>query len=53
MQEMRSEAVADLIRSHSIDILVDLAGHTFGNILPVFCHKPAPIQITWHCRTPG
>jgi protein O-GlcNAc transferase len=47
VQEMSSEAVANLIRSHSIDILVDLAGHTFGNSLPVFCHKPAPIQLTW------
>jgi protein O-GlcNAc transferase len=47
VQEMSSEVVANLIRSHCIDILVDLAGHTFGNILPVFCHKPAPIQLTW------
>jgi protein O-GlcNAc transferase len=47
VQEMSSEAVANLIRGHNIDILVDLAGHTFGNILPVFCYKPAPIQITW------
>jgi protein O-GlcNAc transferase len=47
VQEMSSEAVAQLIRSHSIDILVDLAGHTFGNLLPVFHHKPAPVQVTW------
>lgn len=47
LQQMSTQAVADLIRSHEIDILVDLAGLTFGNMLPVFRHKPAPIQVTW------
>ena len=30
-----------------IDILIDLAGHTAGNRLPLFCAKAAPIQATY------
>jgi predicted O-linked N-acetylglucosamine transferase (SPINDLY family) len=38
---------AELIRRDEIDILVDLAGHTAGNRLPLFAHRPAPIQVTY------
>jgi protein O-GlcNAc transferase len=41
------DEVATLIQSHNIDILVDLVGHTSGNLLAVFCRKPAPIQASW------
>ena len=36
-----------LVCRDSIDILVDLSGHTVGNRLPVFARRAAPIQVTY------
>lgn len=40
-------AVEKLLQEDRIDILVDLAGHTGGNRLPLFARRVAPLQITW------
>lgn len=36
-----------LIRSHEIDVLVDLSGHTVGHRLFTFARRAAPVQVTW------
>ena len=39
--------VAARIRADKIDVLVDVWGHTAGGRLPIFGHRPAPVQVAW------
>ena len=41
------QSICERIERDNIDILIDLAGHTAGGHLAVFCQKPAPVQITY------
>lgn len=43
---MPFQEIAQIIYHDEIDILVDLAGHGKGCILPVFAYRPAPVQVS-------
>lgn len=43
---MSAKDAAEVIYKDKIDILVDLAGHTQKNPLPILAYKPAPLQIS-------
>lgn len=47
VKKMSDEDLSSRIASDGIDILIDLGGHTAGNRLLTFIHRPAPVQMTW------
>lgn len=47
IHQMSDEEAARFIRSHEIDILVDLQGQTSGARANILGYRPAPIQITY------
>ncbi len=47
IHQLTDEEAARLIRSHEIDILVDLQGQTSGARANILGYRPAPIQITY------
>lgn len=40
-------AMAAAIRERDIDILVDVKGATYGSVMQVMAHRPAPLQVNW------
>ncbi|WP_337995987.1 tetratricopeptide repeat protein [Oleispirillum naphthae] len=44
---MTWDEIRERIRADGIDILVDLAGHTGNNLLPVLARRAAPVQVSW------
>ena len=47
LHSLGDEAAARLIHDDGLHLLIDLAGHTAHNRLPVFAWKPAPVQASW------
>ena len=45
IQSLEPQEIARQIYEDEIDILVELAGHTAQNCLPVLAYRPAPVQI--------
>jgi len=39
--------LAQMVRDDSIDILIDMTGHTSGSRLPVIAKEPAPLIVKW------
>lgn len=47
IKTLNDQTVAELIASHNIDLLIDLAGHTPGNRLGIFTYRPAKKSATY------
>lgn len=47
VRALSDEDLAALVRSHQIDILVDLCGHGPGTRILAFARRPAPVQVNY------
>lgn len=47
VRTLSNRDIAQRIADDQIDVLIDLKGHTAGNRLEVFAHRPAPVQVTF------
>ena len=47
VQGLSDQALAERIHGDRIDVLIDLAGHSAHNRLPMFAWRPSPVQMTW------
>src|SRR6266404_1135820 len=47
VRALSDESLAALVRSHQIDILVDLCGHGPGTRILAFSRRPAPLQVNY------
>ena len=48
IENKKDDEVIKLILNDGIHILIDMQGHSANNRLPIFMHKAAPVQATWH-----
>jgi predicted O-linked N-acetylglucosamine transferase (SPINDLY family) len=44
---LNDKQAAEQIRADTIDILIDLSGHSSAHRLGLFAHEPAPLAMTW------
>ncbi len=44
---LNDTSAARLVHDDGVHVLIDLAGHTGHNRLPMFAWKPAPVQVSW------
>lgn len=47
VEGLDDEAVAETIRRHGVDVLVDMGGHGDGGRPAVLALRPAPVQLAW------